>query len=119
MRLIGLVLILSLIAPLAAEPQTARKVYRIGLLEVVPAGQNAANLAAFRQGLRELAYVEGQNLVIEYRSADGRAVVSILVICSRCPRCGKLFHGFYWGNPLRRRCRYCELPITGLTVDER
>ena len=32
-----------LIAPLAAEAQTARKVYRIGVLEVVPLGQNAAN----------------------------------------------------------------------------
>jgi len=62
-----------LVAPLAAEAQTARKVYRIGALEVVPVGQNTANLAAFRQGLRELGYVEGQNLVIEYRSADGRA----------------------------------------------
>ena len=62
-----------LVAPFAAEAQTARKVYRIGVLEVVPVGQNTANLAAFRQGLRELGYVEGQNLVIEYRSADGRA----------------------------------------------
>jgi len=62
-----------LVAPFAAEAQTARKVYRIGVLEVVPVGQNTANLAAFRQGLRELGYVEGQNLVIVYRSADGRA----------------------------------------------
>src|SRR5262245_49771164 len=33
---------------------------------------NAANFEAFRQSLRELGYIEGQNLIIEYRSAEGR-----------------------------------------------
>jgi putative ABC transport system substrate-binding protein len=61
-----------LAAPLAAEAQ-AGKVYRIGILETIPAAQNAANLAALRKGLRDLGYVEGRNLIIEYRSADGRA----------------------------------------------
>jgi putative ABC transport system substrate-binding protein len=59
--------------PLATEAQQAGRVYRIGVLEVVGAASNAEHLSAFRQGLRELGYVEGQNLVIEYRSADGRA----------------------------------------------
>jgi len=63
----------ALAAPLAAEAQQAGKVYRIGVLEVVAAVSNAANLSAFKQGLREHGYIEGQNLVIEYRSADGRA----------------------------------------------
>ena len=58
---------------LAADAQQAGKVYRIGILEAVPAAQNSANLDALRKGLRELGYVEGRNLVIEYRSADGRA----------------------------------------------
>ncbi|MGH2356526.1 MAG: ABC transporter substrate-binding protein [Candidatus Limnocylindria bacterium] len=62
----------ALVAPVAAEAQQAGKVYRIGVLEGVPIGPNEANVAAFRQGLRDLGYVEGQNLVIEYRSADGR-----------------------------------------------
>ena len=61
-----------LAAPLAAEAQPAGKVYRIGVLEVVGMASNAANLSAFRQGLAEHGYVEGQNLVIEYRSADDR-----------------------------------------------
>jgi ABC-type uncharacterized transport system substrate-binding protein len=59
------------LAPVAAEAQ-ATKVYRIGFM----AQQSAADLAryvnAFRQGLREHGYVEGQNLLIEWRFAEGR-----------------------------------------------
>ena len=62
-----------LVTPLTARAQQAGKVYRIGILEAIPASQNAANLDALRKGLRELGYVEGRNLLIEYRSADGRA----------------------------------------------
>ena len=55
MRLIALVFALSLLlAPLSAESQPAGKVYRIGMLETRSATLNAANLDAFRQGLREL-----------------------------------------------------------------
>jgi putative ABC transport system substrate-binding protein len=76
LRSAGLLLlfILGLLAaPLAARAQQAGKVYRIGVLETAPMVLNAANLDAFRQGLRERGYVEGQNLAIEYSSADGRA----------------------------------------------
>jgi putative ABC transport system substrate-binding protein len=59
--------------PLAVHGQSRTRGYRIGILETVPESRNAANLAALREGLRELGYVEGRNLVIEYRSADGRA----------------------------------------------
>ncbi len=62
-----------LVAALAARAQPVAKVYRIGLLETIPAAQNAANLDALRKGLRDLGYVEGRNLIIDYRSADGRA----------------------------------------------
>lgn len=72
--LVAVLLVLGLlVAPVVAEAQTARKVYRIGVLEVVPAASNATNLDSLRQGLSELGYVEEQNFVIEYRSADGRA----------------------------------------------
>ena len=60
-------------APLAAGAQLPRKVFRIGVLEAVPIAQNKANLDALRDGLKSLGYVEGSNLVIVYRSADGRA----------------------------------------------
>ena len=76
MRRIGLAVVLALSLTstlLAAEAQQPGKVYRVGVLDFVPATSNAANLSALRQGLRELGYVEGQNLVIEYRSADGQA----------------------------------------------
>jgi len=62
-----------LAAPLAVHAQQVGKVYRIGILETIPAARNAPNLDALRKGLRNLGYVEGRNLVIEYRSADGRA----------------------------------------------
>jgi putative ABC transport system substrate-binding protein len=60
-------------APSFARGQQSRRIYRIGILEAIPASQNAANLGALRTGLRELGYVEGRNLIIEYRSADGHA----------------------------------------------
>ena len=60
-----------LAAPLAAPAQPAGTRYRLGVLEMVGPEANAANLDAFRQGLRELGYVEGQHFLIEYRSADG------------------------------------------------
>ena len=58
--------------PLAVEAQGASPRYRIGVLDVVTMDSHEANLTAFRHGLRDLGYVEGQNLVIEYRSAEGR-----------------------------------------------
>ena len=57
--------------PLVALAQP--KVWRIGIVETISADLNAANLGAFQQSMRHLGYVEGQNLVIEYRSADGDA----------------------------------------------
>src|SRR5436190_20874156 len=52
--------------------QVQSKIWRVGMLETIPATSNAANLDAFRQGLREMGYIEGRNLMIEYRSSDGR-----------------------------------------------
>jgi putative ABC transport system substrate-binding protein len=60
-----------LLAPLDAAAQQAGKVYRIGFLWDSPAVWPHA-LEAFRQGLRELGWVEGQNIVIEYRWTEGR-----------------------------------------------
>jgi len=75
MRSIRLAVVLTLgflWAPLAVEAQPPDKVHRIGVLERTSPTVNVANLESFRQGLRALGYVEGKNLVIEYRSAEGR-----------------------------------------------
>jgi hypothetical protein len=61
----------ALAAPLVAEAQQAAKIARIGWLGDKPAG-NPHLREAFLQGLRDLGYVEGRNLVIEYRSAEGK-----------------------------------------------
>src|SRR6516162_2462554 len=58
--------------PLAARAQQAGRVWRIGVLETTSTALNAANFEAFRQSLRDLGYIEEQNLIIEYRSAEGR-----------------------------------------------
>lgn len=59
-------------APLAADAQQAGKVPRIGFLSLTSPSDRPALLDAFRQRLRELGWVEGQNLVIDYRYAEGR-----------------------------------------------
>jgi len=61
-----------LAVPLAAEAQPAAKVWRIGYVTSQSAASaGRVSFDAFRQGLRDLGYVEGQNIVIESRWADG------------------------------------------------
>jgi putative ABC transport system substrate-binding protein len=61
-----------LVAPRASHAQQPGQMPRIGFVEPGAAAVNGHFLAAFRQGLRELGYVEGQNLVIEDRWAEGQ-----------------------------------------------
>jgi len=76
MLLIGLAITLTLsliLAPLAAEAQQAGKNARIGVLLLPPrAGAGGTYIQALREGLRDLGYVEGQNLLLEIRWAEGR-----------------------------------------------
>lgn len=57
--------------PLTARAQQPARAYRIGILETLPSDRNKANFGALLRGLREHGYIEGQNLQIDYRSADG------------------------------------------------
>ncbi|MGB9041112.1 MAG: hypothetical protein WCC81_01420, partial [Pseudolabrys sp.] len=52
-----------------ARAQDTAKVWRVGILDTTSA--KSANVEAFRNALSQLGYVEGQNLVIEYRSGQG------------------------------------------------
>ena len=61
-----------LAAPLAAGAQPAGKVHRIGYISSSSSTAHLPQSEPFRQGLRELGWVEGQNIVIEYRFAEGR-----------------------------------------------
>ena len=56
-----------------AQAQQPTKVYRIGYLTNASLSSVAARTEAFHQGLRELGYVEGKNIVIEWRSTEGKA----------------------------------------------
>jgi putative ABC transport system substrate-binding protein len=56
--------------PVAARPQQKAKTVRIGVLGLLPASESASRFEAFRAGLRDLGYVEGDNLVIEFRWAE-------------------------------------------------
>src|SRR6476659_8388937 len=61
-----------LAAPLAAEAQQTSKVRRIGYLSAPTRESVEPVVQAFLRALRELGWVEGQNLLIEYRWADGK-----------------------------------------------
>jgi putative ABC transport system substrate-binding protein len=83
--LFALFAIFLLAVPLAAEAQAPAKVPRIGFLSVLSLTNNPHDLEAFRQGLRELGYVEGQNIAIEYRFAEGRPGGNITGLSSMAP----------------------------------
>jgi putative ABC transport system substrate-binding protein len=70
---LGLCAIAFVLVPAgAAQAQQRNKVPRIGYLAASPPSASPARTEAFRQGLRELGYVEGQNILIEYRWAEGK-----------------------------------------------
>jgi hypothetical protein len=63
--------------PLAAHAQ--QRLRRIGVLETTSTALNAPDFNAFHQSLHDLGYVEGQNLTIEYRSAEGRMIRMLII----------------------------------------
>jgi len=58
--------------PLAARAQQPAKVPRVGWIWLGRSAGNPTEVAGFRQGLKELGYIEGQNIVVDYRFGEGR-----------------------------------------------
>ena len=71
--IVALTLALSLLAgPFAAKAQPAGKVYRIGILDDSSAAAASARIESLRKGLHDLGHIEGQNVKIEWRFAEGK-----------------------------------------------
>src|SRR5499426_122896 len=66
-----LVAVAVLAVGVIAQAQQTKKVPRIGYLETGSPSSTKETIEAFQQGLRDLGYIEGQNITIEYRSAEG------------------------------------------------
>src|SRR6185503_19565244 len=74
-KLVGFSIIafVFVVAGTVAQAQQPTKIPRIGFLMAASTSANAARNDGFRQGLRELGYVEGKNINVEWRSAEGKA----------------------------------------------
>src|SRR5262245_39598871 len=72
-KVVGLAICVLLLALCSsAEAQQPKNVPRIGFLGVSSSSAYSGYIEAFRKGLHELSYVEGQNIAIEYRYGDGK-----------------------------------------------
>jgi ABC-type uncharacterized transport system substrate-binding protein len=70
-RIIALVIAFAMCGTVA-QAQEPRKVPRIGFLVASNSFANSDRIAAFQNGLRELGYMEGKNIIVEYRQAEGK-----------------------------------------------
>jgi putative ABC transport system substrate-binding protein len=72
-RLVVTLALVILVVPLAAGAQQSKHVPRIGILApTLDPHDPSSSFQAFRQGLRDLGYVEGQSIALEYRVAEGK-----------------------------------------------
>ena len=69
--LASLLAIAALVAPTAVDAQPRGKVFRVGYIQTATAEEQAHLTRAFEEGMRELGYVEGSNVVYVRRFADG------------------------------------------------
>ena len=69
---LSIIVVVLLAVAVIAEAQQAKKIPRIGFLSATPASGIPDRIEAFQQGLGELGYLEGKNIYIEYRWAEGK-----------------------------------------------
>ena len=69
---IGLVGGAAAALPLVSHAQVSKRLYRVAYLALTP-GENTTQMKTLTQRLKELGYVEGKDITIDYRSADGRS----------------------------------------------
>jgi putative ABC transport system substrate-binding protein len=96
----------------------AQRVVRVGVLDPLPPASNAANVEQLRKGLRAAGYSEGRNLVIEYRSSEGRAgrYAGLAEELARMPVDILIVRGTQAALGARSATR--ELPIVALGVND-
>jgi putative tryptophan/tyrosine transport system substrate-binding protein len=104
-----------LIAPLPGEAQPTETTWRVGVLSFTRLRGEAKD-EAFRQGLRDRGYVEGQNLAIEYRSSDGKDEL-LPALASELVRSRVNVIAAYGTKPTRAAKQATrDIPIVMLTV---
>ncbi len=79
-----LFVVILLAVAVIAEAQQPTKVPRLGYLSPVDAASDSARAEGIRLALRELGYIEGQNIAVEYRYAEGKMIVSLSLRRSLC-----------------------------------
>ena len=79
-----LVAVVLLAVAVIAEAQQPKKVPRIGYLSSTDPATESTRAEAIRLALRELGYIEGQNIAIEYRYAEGSSIGSLSLRPSWC-----------------------------------
>ena len=132
-----LVAVVLLAVGVIAEAQQPKKVPRIGYLSTIDPASESARSEAIRLALRELGYIEGQNIAIEYRYAEGkrdrlpelaaelvRLKVDIIVVAGgdpadpggqECDQDDSHRYGGRWGPILSRQAWLKALPVPAAT----
>jgi hypothetical protein len=110
-------LILSLLAaPLATTAQPQGKIPRVAVLEPTSQEHPAPCLPAFQQGLRDLGYVEGQTMLLDYRYGEGHADRLPTLPSNRLWHAGKRSsHQSIAGHHAERGRRGACVPVHGVT----